>query len=93
MDRDHFIISVYCLVCDLVREIVGDRPLRSRSFAPALSGKEVITLEVCGEYLGFDMNEEIFDYFAAHYQVWFPQLKGRTRFVRKAANPDDLAAN
>ena len=43
--------------------------------------------------MGFDMDEAIFDYFAAHYQVWCPQLKGRTRFMRKAANPDDLVAN
>ena len=86
MDRDHFIISVYCLVCHHLREIVGDRPLRRRGFAPALSDEEVITLEVCGEYLGFDKDEAVFDYFVAHYQAWFPQLKGRTSFVRQAAN-------
>ena len=86
MDRDHFIISVYCLVCHHFREIVADCPLRRRGFAPALSDEEVITLEVCGEYLEFDKDEAIFDYFVAHYQAWFPQLKGRTSFVRQAAN-------
>lgn len=86
MDRDHFIISVYCLVCEQYRAIVGDRPLRRRGFAPALSDEEVITLEVCGEYLGFDKDEAIFDYFVAHYQAWFPHLRERTIFVRQAAN-------
>ena len=86
MDRDHFIISVYCLVCHHFREIVADRPLRRRGFAPAFSDEEVITLEVCGAYLGFDKDEALFDYFVAHYQAWFPHLKERTSFVRQAAN-------
>ncbi len=86
MGRDHFIINVYCLVCEQYRAVVADRPLRRRGFAPALSDEEVITLEVCGEYLGFDKDEAIFDYFVAHYQVWFPQLRDRTSFVRHAAN-------
>lgn len=86
MDRDHFIIYVYCLVCEQYRVIVSDRPLRRRGFAPALSDEEVITLEICGEYLGFDKDEAIFDYFVAHYQEWFPHLKERTSFVRQAAN-------
>ena len=46
----------------------------------------MITLEVCGEYLGLDKDEVIFAYFVAHYQAWFPQLQERTRFVRQAAN-------
>ncbi len=86
MDRDHFIINVYCLVCEQYRAIVADRPLRRRGFAPALSDEKVITLEVCAEYLGFNKDEAIFDYFVAHYQAWFPQLRERTSFVRQAAN-------
>jgi hypothetical protein len=86
MDRDHFIISVYCLVCHHFQKIVANHPLRRRGFAPALSDEEVITLEVCGEYLGLDQDEAIFDYFVAHYAPWFPHLKERTSFVRQAAN-------
>ena len=69
-----------------MREIVADRPLPRRGFAPALSDEDVITLEVCGEHFGFDKNEAIFDYFVTHCQEWFPQLKERTSFVRQAAN-------
>jgi hypothetical protein len=86
MERDHFIINVYCLICEHFHQIVGSGRLRRRGFAPALSDEEVITLEVCGEYLGFDKDEEIFDYFVAHYGQWFPHLKERTRFVRQAAD-------
>jgi Transposase DDE domain len=86
MDRDHFIIYVYCLVCEHYQKIVSKQPLRKRGFAPALSDEEVITLEVCGEYLGLYQDEALFDYFVAHYGAWFPRLKERTSFVRQAAN-------
>lgn len=86
MDRDYFIIYVYCLVCQQFARIVAEKPLRRRGYPPALSDEEVITLEVCGEYLGFDKDEAIFDYFVAHYAEWFPNLKQRTTFVRQAAN-------
>ena len=72
MVRDHFITYVYCLVCDHYREIVAKRPLRRGGFAPAFSDEKVITLEVCGEWPrghpGLDKDEEIFNYFVAHYQ-------------------------
>lgn len=86
MDRDHFIIYVYCVVCHHFQEVVAHHPLRRRGFSPALSDEEVITIEVCGEYLGFDKDEDIFDYFLVHYGAWFPHLKERTTFVRQAAN-------
>jgi hypothetical protein len=86
MDRDHFIIMVYCLVCEQYRAIVGERRLRRRGFEPALSDEEVITMEICGEYWGFDQDEAIFDYFHSHYAHFFPRLRERTCFVRQAAN-------
>ena len=54
MDRDYFIIMVYCLVCEHYQAIVSKRRLRQRGFAPALTDEEVITMEICGEYWGFD---------------------------------------
>ena len=50
MDRDDFIITVYCLVCEhyaLIRAAYG---VRHGGFAPALTDEEVITREICGEY-------------------------------------------
>ena len=54
MDRDYFIIMVYCLVCEHYLAVVNEQPLRRRGFPPALSDEEVITIEICGEYFGFD---------------------------------------
>lgn len=86
MDRDHFIITVYCLVCQYYREIVLRQPIRRRGFQPALSDEEVMTIEICGEYFGLAEDEAIYEYFRTHYGGWFPELKERTLFVRQAAN-------
>ncbi|MEJ2750671.1 MAG: IS982 family transposase [Anaerolineae bacterium] len=86
MSRDYFIIMVYCLVCEHYPVIVAQYPLRRRGFPPALTDEEVITIEICGEYFGLHKDEDIFDYFRAHYYHFFPQLRERTGFVRQAAN-------
>lgn len=86
MSRDHFIILVYCLVCEQYQAVIAQYPLRRRGFPPALTDEEVIAIELCGEYFGLAQDEDIFDYFRAHYQHFFPQLRERTGFVRQAAN-------
>lgn len=86
MDRDYFIILVYCLVCEHYQAVVQRQRLRQRGFAPALSDEEVITMELCGEYFGFSRDEDLYHYFHSHYRHFFPQLGDRTRFVRQAAN-------
>lgn len=86
MEREDFIITVYCLITDLYNDFYADSRLRKRGFSPALSDAEVITIEICGEYLGFYRDEDIFNYFCAHYRHFFPALQSRTTFVRQAAN-------
>ncbi len=86
MDRDDFIISVFCLVCDQYRALCAEHPLRHGGFAPQLTDEEVITLEICGEYFKLNADQDLFDYFRQHYQAWFPQLRDRSLFVRQAAN-------
>ena len=86
MDRKDFIIIVYLLVCEHYQAVKARIPLRRGGFAPALTDEEVITIELCGEYFKLASDEDIFDYFQAHFQAWFPQLKDRTLFVRQAAN-------
>src|SRR5215208_2376271 len=85
MDRDEFIITVYCLVCEHYRVIKNTHPLRRGGFAPALSDEEVITLELCGEYFKLATDKDLFTYFRTHYAHFFPQLRDRTLFVRQAA--------
>ena len=86
MSRDYFIIMVYCLVCEQYQAVIAHHPVRRGGFPPALSDAEVITMEICGEYFGYDEDEDIYDYFRSHYQHFFPQLRERTSFVRQAAN-------
>lgn len=86
MDRDSFIIHVYCLVVECYGEIVATRRLRHGGFAPELSDEEVITLEICGEFFKLGTDKDLFGYFYSHYRHFFPNLKNRSLFVRQAAN-------
>lgn len=86
MERDTFIIMVFCLVSDQLSILRKSYPLRRGGFAPALSDEEVITIEICGEYFKHSTDKDLFNYFKAHYQDWFPNLTERTLFVRQAAN-------
>lgn len=86
MPLDIFIITVYCLVVDLYKEITSQHPIRSRGFDPQLTDAEVITIEIVGEYLRLETDQDLFEYFHRHWRHFFPQLKDRTVFVRQAAN-------
>ena len=84
MDISTFIVSVFCLIDDRLKE----RCIRSRGPAPKLSDAEVITIEIVGEFLGIDTDKAIHLFFRRHYGEWFPTLGEvhRTTFVRQAAN-------
>lgn len=86
MDRDEFIITVYCVVCEHYRVIKTIYPLRRGGFAPALSDEEVLTMEIGGEYWKLNTDTDLFAYFRTHYVHFFPCLPDRTLFVRQGAN-------
>ena len=86
MERDNFIIPVFCLVNEIYYAIPPTQNLRRRGFPPALGDDEVITMEICGEYFGFHKDKDLFDYFHKHYRHFFPKLSEWTSFVRQAAN-------
>lgn len=86
MDRAHFIISVYCLVCEHYARVCQSDPLRHGGFQPTLTDQEVITIEICGEYFKCGTDKDLFAHFHTHYADWFPHLTDRTVFVRQAAN-------
>jgi len=92
MDRDTFIIHVYCLVVELYTEVTQSQRLRHGGFEPELTDPEVITMEICGEYLKHDTDKDLFAYFSTHYRHFFPQLTDRSLFVRQAANLWQLKA-
>lgn len=86
MDRDTFIITVYCLVEKHYQHLTAIRPIRHSGFAPQLSDVEVITMLICGEFFKLSRDTDLFAYFRAHYRHFFPALTDRTLFVRQAAN-------
>lgn len=86
MSEEHFIITVYCFVEELFKEITKDFRLRSRGSAPSLRDEEVLTMLIVGEFLGLGSDKKIWSYFKSHYYNWFPGLGSRTSFVRQGAN-------
>jgi hypothetical protein len=86
MPVDEFIILVFCWVEKGVDEVTQGITLRQRGHRPRLSDAEVITMELVGEFLGYDGDKAIWEYFRRHWQAWFPGLGDRTRFLRQAAN-------
>ena len=88
MNRDDFIIHVYCLVSDHYRALCDTLPhrLRRGGFSPQLTDEEVMTIELCGEYFKINTDKELFAYFRTHYRHFFPRLSSRSRFVRQAAD-------
>lgn len=84
MDITTFMISVFCLIEDLL----AGQPLRRRGPQPTLRDSEVLTMEVVGEFLGIDTESNIFTHFCRYYSDWFPGMRKitRTTFTRQAAN-------
>src|SRR3712207_5008891 len=84
MDLSTFIVAVFCLIDERLKE----RRIRSRGPTPTLSDSEVLTIEVVGEFLGLDEDMELLAYFRRHYAHFFPNLLRvhRTTFTRQAAN-------
>jgi len=85
MPLDEFIIQIFCLTDDLYKKIVKT-PLRQRGPAPKLTDSEVITIEIVGEWLGFDDDQAIWRYIKLHWLDFFPHLPDRSRFTTQAAN-------
>jgi len=90
VDLDTFIVATYCLIDELMDELLpkGER-LRERGPARLLlDDREILTIEIVGEFLGLDTDQGIFRHFRRHYEEWFPGLgeAHRTTFCRQAAN-------
>ena len=84
-------IAVSCLIDELLGEMQanpGWRRVRQRGPAPLLADSEVLTMEVVGEFLGYDQDVAIYHYFRRHHPGWFPVMARihRTTFARQAAN-------
>ena len=86
MSLNDFIITVFCLVADQIKNITYAHSFRRRGFQPKLSDEEVITMEIIGEFIGIDTDKGIWDYFKQHWIEWFPALGSRANFAKQASN-------
>jgi Transposase DDE domain len=88
MDLETLIVAVFCLTDDFIRDTYRGCRLRQRGPAPVLADSEVLTIEIVGEFLGFDTDQGLHAYFRRHFSHLFPMLVAvhRTTFLRQAAN-------
>ena len=85
MDHITFMVTVFCLIDDWL----NTQPrVRQRGPQPELADSEVLTMEVVGEFLGLDTDQDLYQHFRRHYGEWFPALRriDRVTFARQAAN-------
>jgi len=85
MDLNTFIIIIYCLIDDWLK---NQPKYRQRGPQPTLNDSELLTIEIVGSFLGHATDKGLFLYFQEHYHEWFPALATihRTTFVRQSAN-------
>lgn len=81
-----YIVTVFVVVDDFCKIHYTPRKLRQRGPIPKLADSEAITMEIIGEYLGFDTDEDIYNYFCRHWHSLFPNMPDRSNFVRQCAN-------
>jgi IS5 family transposase len=86
MSMEDFIITVYCLIDDLLKKQIGNNKLRKRGFDPALSDSEMITMETISEFFGIDTDKGAWEYFGNHWLDLFPAIGSRSNFAKHAAN-------
>ncbi len=86
MSVENFIISVFCIIDDELKKMLGNYKLRQRGRCPGLIDSEVITMEIVGEFLGLDCDKSIWKYFTSHWRHFFPTMPDRSNFARQAAN-------
>lgn len=83
--RDEFIVYVYCLIVQYYQRLFPT-PLRHAGCPPKFSDEEALTLEVVGEYLSLETDQQMYRYFRTHYHAWFPTLPDRSTLVRQWQN-------
>src|SRR5262245_49812422 len=92
MERDTFILAVYCLVVEPSQSLTAHRPIPPGVSAPQLSDAEGITLESCGEYFKLSPDKDIWEYSRTHDDHCLPTLGERPLCGRQAAHVWPLKA-
>ena len=86
MSMEDFIITIYCLIDELLKNMPNRDKLRQRGFSPSLSDAEMITMEIVAEFQGIDTDKGALEYFCNHWRFLFPAIGSRSNFAKQAAN-------
>ena len=74
MHLDDLTITAFCLIDDMLKEILANRRLKQRDPMPLLADSAVLATEVAGEYPELSKDKAIYDYFRRHYSHLFPAM-------------------
>ncbi len=69
-----YIVNVFVMADDFCKTYFPDRSLRASGPLPKLADSEVITMELVGEYMGFDTDQRIYQYFDSHWRALFNRI-------------------
>lgn len=83
--REEFIVYVYCLIVQYYQRLFPTS-LRRAGSLPKFSDEEALTLEIVGEYLGLETDQQMYRSFRKHDDTWFPTLPDRSPLVRQWQN-------
>jgi hypothetical protein len=87
MDPRDLLLEVFCLVDDELQALNPGR-LRARGPDPDLADREVLTMELVGEFWKLGTDQDLYRHFRRYHTAEFPALAKvhRTTFARQAAN-------
>ena len=72
MDLETFLTAVFCITDDFVQAFGRAHKLRQRGPMPKLADSEVLTIELVGEFLGLDTDQNFHAYFRRYFAHLFP---------------------
>ena len=81
MSIEDFIIVVFCIIDDELKNLLGRERLRQRGRKPKLEDSEVLTMEIVGEFLGKDCDTHIWAYFKSHWIHFFPHIRPLSKLI------------
>src|SRR5436309_393453 len=89
MTPQDFLLMVFCMIDDELKDLTRTAPLRRRGpRQTTLADSEVITIEIVGEFWGHADDADLFRFFRRYHAAEFPALTQvhRTTFARQAAH-------
>jgi hypothetical protein len=82
VECDTFLVTVYTLIDDWYQAEAAPAKPRRRGRQPEMSDSEVLTLQVCQQWLGWS-ERQFLAYVARHWSSYFPRLLEQSSYNRR----------